>query len=58
MPRDIDLEAELRREAMDRLIAASTGSAAAGREANLTSGISSAGNAAPGRVAKRDVNLA
>jgi len=56
MPRDTDLEAELRREAMDRLIAASTGGAA-GREAGLQPRGATA-NATPVRAAGTDGNIA
>jgi hypothetical protein len=56
MPRDIDLEAELRREAMDRLIAASSTSAPAGREAGLPArGV--AANTAPGRTPGPNGNI-
>jgi hypothetical protein len=55
MPRDTDLEAELRREAMDRLIAASTGGAAS-REATQASGASA--NSAAGRASGPNARIA
>jgi hypothetical protein len=56
MPHDIDLEAQLRREAMDRLIAASTGDAAS-RENSLPSR-SVPASAAPARTAGPEGNIA
>jgi hypothetical protein len=55
MPRDVDREAELRREAMDRLIAASTSDAAI-REAMMpTRGV--APIVTPIRTASTDGNI-
>jgi hypothetical protein len=51
MPRDVDLEAELRREAMDRLIAASTGGAASREAAPARGGPA---NSTPGRAPAPD----